>query len=176
MDMADVEWDGIRHWKTWALAALDTCISTTKCRPTGPCGRTVSPECRKLPASAHSGSSFLPAVLPGVVSVEMGQPFGMRACTIRADSTCSDAAVGLRLMAEVPFTMTRQRCAPGRRYALLYFLPLIIFRILGRRHDRAVGEGAGFGAVDDDDAVTAGRGARAMSKKGTEGVRLGTSV
>ena len=41
-DMADVEWDGIRHWKTWALAALDICISTTKCRPTAPHGRMTS--------------------------------------------------------------------------------------------------------------------------------------
>ena len=31
--MEDMTWEGIRHWKTWALAALDICISTTKCRP-----------------------------------------------------------------------------------------------------------------------------------------------
>ena len=29
--LAEVEWEGILHWKTWALASLDCCISTTKC-------------------------------------------------------------------------------------------------------------------------------------------------
>lgn len=29
--LSEVEWEGILHWKTWALASLDCCISTTKC-------------------------------------------------------------------------------------------------------------------------------------------------
>ena len=56
--------------------------------------------------------------------------------------------------------MTCQRCALGRRYALLYFLPLIIYRILGRRHDRAIGGAGDFALVDDDDAFTAGKDAQ----------------
>ncbi len=41
-----------------------------------------------------------------------------------------------------------------RRYALLYFLPLIIYHILGERNDRAAGEAAargGTGPLHDDD-------------------------
>ena len=34
--MAEVEWEGILHWKTWALAGLDACISTTKCAANPP--------------------------------------------------------------------------------------------------------------------------------------------
>ncbi len=54
--LAEVEWDGILHWKTWALAALDVCISTTKCASTSsaaptqrrpsPVQRRPSPEAR----------------------------------------------------------------------------------------------------------------------------------
>ena len=31
--MAALERQGVLHWKTWALAALDCFISTTKCVP-----------------------------------------------------------------------------------------------------------------------------------------------
>ena len=35
--LAEVEWEGILHWKTWALASLDCCISTTKCAVSETC-------------------------------------------------------------------------------------------------------------------------------------------
>lgn len=49
-----------------------------------------------------------------------------------------------------------------RRYALLYFLPLIIYQILGARNDRAadaakIAEGGKVPLHDDDDGFTAGR-------------------
>ncbi len=29
--LVERDWQGIVHWKTWALAGLDVCISTVKC-------------------------------------------------------------------------------------------------------------------------------------------------
>ena len=61
--LAEVEWEGILHWKTWALASLDCCISTTKCAILGDmhletCIAGFASSCR------HSGSYF--AAHPGV--------------------------------------------------------------------------------------------------------------
>ncbi len=67
------------------------------------------------------------------------------------------------IQAAIAAAVVRHLCAAGRRYALLYFLPLIISQILGKRHDRAAGEAGTPGG--DGDNLSAGTGTR---KNGVE--------
>lgn len=47
--LVERDWQGIVHWKTWALAGLDVCISTVKCAgsfnpPAALCGIICLPD------------------------------------------------------------------------------------------------------------------------------------
>ena len=71
----------------------------------------------------------------------------------RSIGAASHSISVLLLQVAIAAAVARHLSAAGCRYALLYFLPLIIYQILGKRHDRAVGE-AGTPGGDGDNLST----------------------
>lgn len=140
--LAEVEWDGILHWKTWALAALDVCISTTKCASTSsaaPTQRRPSPTQRRpLPVQRRPSPEARRAIMASILQacpasaavVHSGRGLGV-AChmqqgvsgSVLHQAVCSDAGP------LHPDSSKTQTPKPWRRYAVLYITPLIIYHV-----------------------------------------------